>query len=64
MNPSATEALVLHMDTQQYLKEDLIIRAGDLGDWLGFVGLHSQAGVHISGRIVAVLNYGEITCKC
>ena len=59
MNPSATESLVLHMEAQQYLKEDLIVRAGDLGDWLGFVGHHSQAGVHVSGKIVCLLKYGQ-----
>jgi len=58
MHPSATEALVLHMDTLNFLTEDLIMRAGDVGDWLGFVGQHSQVGVHIGGTIVAILEYG------
>ena len=56
------------METQHFLTEDLIMRAGDVGDWMGFVGQHSKAGVHIAGTIVAVLNYGmqcmkrEIQC--
>ncbi|DAZ98467.1 TPA: LOW QUALITY PROTEIN: hypothetical protein N0F65_001168 [Lagenidium giganteum] len=58
------EQLVLHLQTVVYMKDGIVMRKGEFGDWMGFVGCSGSVGVldpysqqHILDRILRKGDY-------
>ncbi|KAJ8571950.1 hypothetical protein ON010_g4879 [Phytophthora cinnamomi] len=43
--PAVIEVLVLHMRTVIYMQDDVLVRKGEFGDWMGFLGSKGSVGV-------------------
>ncbi|DAZ98437.1 TPA: hypothetical protein N0F65_001138 [Lagenidium giganteum] len=57
------EQLVLHLRTVVYMQDDIVIRKGEYGDWMGFVGCTGSVGVldpHSQQRtVIRILRKGD-----
>jgi potassium voltage-gated channel Eag-related subfamily H protein 6 len=63
INPVLIETLILRLRTVIYMQDDMLIRKGEFGDWMGFVGSKGSVGVLDPNsevdKIVRILRKGE-----
>lgn len=63
IDPTVIELLILHLRTVIYMQDDVLIRKGEFGDWMGFIGSKGLVGVldprSITRKIIRVLRKGE-----
>jgi hypothetical protein len=45
VSPTVIEMLILHLRTVIYMQDDVLIRKGEVGDWMGFIGSKGSVGV-------------------
>ncbi|DAZ98460.1 TPA: hypothetical protein N0F65_001161 [Lagenidium giganteum] len=57
------ELLVLHLRTVVYMQDDVVIRKGETGDWMGFIGSKGSVGVldpnSTMRKIIRILRKGD-----
>lgn len=63
IDPTVIELLILHLRTVIYMQDDVLIRKGEFGDWMGFIGSKGLVGVldprSLTRKIIRVLRKGE-----
>uniref|UniRef100_K3XAA2 Cyclic nucleotide-binding domain-containing protein n=1 Tax=Globisporangium ultimum (strain ATCC 200006 / CBS 805.95 / DAOM BR144) TaxID=431595 RepID=K3XAA2_GLOUD len=63
IDPTVIELLILHLRTVIYMQDDILIRKGEFGDWMGFIGSKGLVGVldprSITRKIIRVLRKGD-----
>ncbi|RLN38350.1 hypothetical protein BBJ28_00012287 [Nothophytophthora sp. Chile5] len=61
--PTVIEMLILHLRTVIYMQDDVLIRKGEFGDWMGFIGSKGSVGVldpsSEARRIIRILRKGD-----
>ncbi|KAE8899343.1 hypothetical protein PF005_g4049 [Phytophthora fragariae] len=61
--PAVIELLILHLRTVIYMQDDVLIRKGEFGDWMGFIGSKGSVGVLDPNasvcKIVCILRKGD-----
>ncbi|KAG3188846.1 hypothetical protein PC128_g12039 [Phytophthora cactorum] len=57
------EMLILHLRTVIYMQDDVLIRKGEFGDWMGFIGSKGSVGVldptTDTRKIIRILRKGD-----
>ncbi|CEG41046.1 voltage-gated ion channel superfamily [Plasmopara halstedii] len=63
LDPAVIEVLVLHLRTVIYMQDDVLIRKGEFGDWMGFIGSKGSVGVldpnSENCKIMCILRKGD-----
>ncbi|TMW56196.1 hypothetical protein Poli38472_008844 [Pythium oligandrum] len=63
INPVVIEMLILHLRTVIYMQDDVLIRKGEFGDWMGFIGTKGSVGVldpqSNQRKIIRILRKGD-----
>ncbi|GLD94004.1 hypothetical protein PINS_up002615 [Pythium insidiosum] len=63
INPVVIEMLILHLRTVIYMQDDVLIRKGEFGDWMGFIGSKGSVGVldpsSENRKIIRILRKGD-----
>jgi len=58
-----TEALVLKLKTITFMQDDIIMRKGEYGDWMGFIGPRGSVGILDPSTdimtVMRILSHGE-----
>ncbi|POM57422.1 Voltage-gated Ion Channel (VIC) Superfamily [Phytophthora palmivora] len=61
--PAVIEMLILHLRTVIYMQDDVLIRKGEFGDWMGFIGSKGSVGVldptTDTRKIIRILRKGD-----
>ncbi|KAL4099947.1 hypothetical protein PRIC1_007744 [Phytophthora ramorum] len=61
--PAVIEVLILHLRTVIYMQDDVLIRQGEFGDWMGFIGSKGSVGVLDPNskaiKIICILRKGD-----
>ncbi|GMF18060.1 unnamed protein product [Phytophthora fragariaefolia] len=61
--PAVIELLILHLRTVIYMQDDVLIRKGEFGDWMGFIGSKGSVGVldpnSTDCKIICILRKGD-----
>ncbi|KUF96992.1 Potassium voltage-gated channel subfamily H member 6 [Phytophthora nicotianae] len=61
--PAVIEMLILHLRTVIYMQDDVLIRKGEFGDWMGFIGSKGSVGVldpsSDTRKIIRILRKGD-----
>ncbi|OWZ16320.1 Voltage-gated Ion Channel [Phytophthora megakarya] len=61
--PAVIEVLILHLRTVIYMQDDVLIRKGEFGDWMGFIGSRGTVGVldpnSVTIKIICILRKGD-----
>ncbi|GMF19775.1 unnamed protein product [Phytophthora lilii] len=61
--PAVIEVLILHLCTVIYMQDDVLIRKGEFGDWMGFIGSKGTVGVldpnSATCKIICILRKGD-----
>ncbi|POM58180.1 Voltage-gated Ion Channel (VIC) Superfamily [Phytophthora palmivora] len=61
--PAVIEVLILHLRTVIYMQDDVLIRKGEFGDWMGFIGSKGTVGVldpnSVVCKIICILRKGD-----
>ncbi|KAG1693455.1 hypothetical protein DVH05_023539 [Phytophthora capsici] len=61
--PAVIEVLILHLRTVIYMQDDVLIRKGEFGDWMGFIGSKGSVGVLDPNsdtiKIICILRKGD-----
>jgi hypothetical protein len=61
--PAMIEVLILHLRTVIYMQDDVLIRKGEFGDWMGFIGSKGTVGVldpnSTAIKILCILRKGD-----
>lgn len=63
VSPTVIEMLILHLRTVIYMQDDVLIRKGEVGDWMGFIGSKGSVGVldpsSAVRKIIRILRKGD-----
>lgn len=63
VSPAVIEMLILHLRTVIYMQDDVLIRKGEFGDWMGFIGSKGSVGVldpsTFVRKIIRILRKGD-----
>ncbi|KAJ0396921.1 hypothetical protein P43SY_000980 [Pythium insidiosum] len=57
ISPAVIEMLILHLRTVIYMQDDVLIRKGEFGNWMGFIGSKGSVGVLSSSSEVTKVMY-------
>ncbi|RLN59236.1 hypothetical protein BBJ29_003741 [Phytophthora kernoviae] len=63
LSSAVIEMLILHLRTVIYMQDDILIRKGEFGDWMGFIGSKGSVGVldptTDTRKIIRILRKGD-----
>ncbi|KAG7382568.1 hypothetical protein PHYBOEH_010452 [Phytophthora boehmeriae] len=63
LSSAVIEMLILHLRTVIYMQDDVLIRKGEFGDWMGFIGSKGSVGVldptSDTRKIIRILRKGD-----